>query len=1016
MSIKKLEQYKIDYVMNGEFVKEITLTNNFIFRAFERYINRNNDKSNYVKLKNGKNINGIIKVILSADKETAFKQLMQGIKYNESEYVPLLTSPSMQKKETDECKCEYFFIKKDMKEFVTEFEKLISGNKIEKFKNENKEMCLVKDIVARVGLTTSGSYKINYNPKICIVKEATYKYFGNYTIQDENGEYKAVENYEREYTLNDGGGLMSNKMAAIIQKSLKVDYRIDFAVIRYYRALAVKGVVLRFDFPEYMKEKYLKDSEIFKKDNNEYYIKDIYGNWNNIDEIDLLLNESQAKWCNNWNSLSEIDEEYSNKEYKVYEDIINNLYVTKINKDKKDLKKYNLMNYQLLQNTAITDSDLLAKANATIKYYLTLIDFENEEIINVDNIRIFLGEIAKECKDEEIEHTITTKLNYMLLKLGKEALKIKFVKEEIIRLVSKKIKELAGGKFYMKSSYKLGVLDPLSYCNYLLTGNIGSNGLKAHEFYISGEMNKNLRSKRIISRNPIASFTEPTIIDLIYDNQEINKWLSEYTNEIIFFNGADDTLFLLSTADLDGDIFNITNNKTLGETLIKYKYPFININDGEKVKHNFTKENFYNDILSSSGNLIGKIANTNCKLCALMSNENNYVANDEVIYTFYDIQELFLKSKGIDINKYNQLEKEDKEIYKNELYEELSKKENSGELKRLKDYNNEDKRKFIAQNFLNHKELFFKILLASQLAIDTPKTLTQVPEKLLDEINNIKGYKPTFLHYLGKCECKGNGSIKNCSSVNKWSTTGNAKYENMLDKYCKRVVKILMIKCFNKKTGKGKEKLYKLLKYNYVDGNINNELVSIYVNYKKGRQDKSNIEKLNLTDYETFKRIEKLEIADDDIIATAISNKFNARFIMTFLWNTLKNKIDEQFKENNYIYTEDENGEIDFLFKRYSVIYIDVRIADIFKGDKQRVIKKIGKEIKFNGKLDRDLDLTNKIIQIKNGDIYLNNEKIGTLFKEKYEDIKDKINDDTKLIVNIFVRKLKSVQCKCEKA
>ncbi|BCZ47604.1 hypothetical protein psyc5s11_36710 [Clostridium gelidum] len=527
----------IDYVKNGKLIKEVALANNFVFRAYEIYGGKKFRKDEHLK--------NIIKVILTEGQE--LDQLQNGIEYNGVKYVQLITSPSMQKKEESadseddeqEYKTEYLFINSAEKEFVSILEMILSGDKIKTWEDEKKKMCLVKDIVARMGLATSGTTKIDYVPNIVIVDEGSYSYKNNYTIL-ENGEFKEVDNFEREHVLNDGGGLMSNHMAEIIAKEMNLDYRIDFAVIRQYKALAVKGLVLRFDFADYMKNTYEKDTDYFRKRNGVYEIKDIFCCWRDIDKADLILNKSMVKWIKNW-TIEEgedwqaiIDKEYSKKQYKAYLSILNSLYVTKVNHDPKKLKTHTKVNYQVLQNCCCTSDDLTEMAQDTIKYYKKLASIDKE---NIDEIRISMGDIASESG----ETTITNKLDFLLKKMGEKALTLRSVERAIAETVNKKIKQLAGGKMYLKGGYKLGALDPTCYCNWLMTRERGNNGLCEHEFYIAGEI-----GNRVFYRNPIALYQEIKQITL---SDKLDIWLKDYTPELVFFNGFDDALFQASTAD-----------------------------------------------------------------------------------------------------------------------------------------------------------------------------------------------------------------------------------------------------------------------------------------------------------------------------------------------------------------------------------------------------------------------------------------------------------------------------------
>lgn len=522
----------IDYVKNGEIIKEIALANNFVFRAYEIFRCK--------PFKKDEHLNNIIKVILTEGQE--LEQLQNGIEYEGKKYVQLITSPSMQKKEESSSdseddeqtyKTEFLFIIESEKDFVEILEMITSGDKIKAWEDEKKKMCLVKDIVARMGLATSGTTKINYNPKIVIVEEGKYKYKNNYTILEEES-FKEVDDFEMKHTLNDGGGLMSNHMSEIIAKEMNLDYRVDFAVIRQYKALAVKGLVLRFNFVDYMKENYEKDTDYFRFINGVYEIKDIFEEWHNVETIDLLLNTSMVKWIKNWNTMDEIEKEYSKEQYKAYQSILDCLYVTKTNHDPKKLNTHTKINYQVLQNVCCTEDDLKLMAKDTINYYSKLVDLDKSDI---DAIRIAMGDIAY----ESAETTISNKIDFLLKKMGEKALDLRHVKSNIAQTVNKKIKQLAGGKMYLKGGYKLGALDPICYCNWLMTRDRGNTGLCEHEFYVPGE-----KGNRVFYRNPIALYQEIKQITL---SDKLDRWISDYTPELIFFNGFDDNLFQASTAD-----------------------------------------------------------------------------------------------------------------------------------------------------------------------------------------------------------------------------------------------------------------------------------------------------------------------------------------------------------------------------------------------------------------------------------------------------------------------------------
>lgn len=1009
-----MKQIKINYVIKGELKKEITISENFITRAYAIY--------RAEKIKDNELLTSIIKVMLS--EENGLKELKEGIEFNGEKYVPLITSPGMQKKEEEfdgeDYKLEYFFILAKEEKFKDILERLLSGNKIAKFKEDKKEMCLVKDISARLGLATTGTEKINYKPYTVIVDEAKYEYIGKYSFYKNN----KIDNDEltRKYILNDGGGLMSDDCARAIKEHLELKHRVDFAIIRMYKGLAVKGVAVRFNFADYFKENYkgnygVKEGKFgFRKNGEVYEIKDIFGEWHNVDDIDLLLNKSQVKWSKNWESLDDLNEEYKDEFYRPYLNILNHLYVSKVNKNPNELKTHTKINYQAIQNTCLTDEDLIEIAKPDVEYYKRLLDFKD-----LDAVRLFLGDIAKKDSDE-FTATISDRLNYMLKKQGEEVLKDRWVKRQIARMITKKISQLSGGKINLEGGYKICAVDPVSYCNFLLSKEMGDTGLNEHEFYIAGNI-----GKRVMYRNPIASYWEIQKIEL---TNKLDKWLKDYTPELIFFNAKDDTLFKLSTADLDGDGVGVINNNTLYDCVVCEEYPFINIEDGEDgEKHIFNDDNLYEDIIASSGNMIGKIAINNSKLNMICRSIDNIITKKYNAYTWRMLKKEYCKHKKID---FNSLEKD--ELLRKEVSSEVSSRVKSWEItkdvKRVKEFTNIEKRDFIKQLFIAHKKEYSNILLASQLAIDMPKTLKSVPEEILDKFKWLDFVgKPAFMHYLEKCGCKGKYSVWKCESIVHKQSWTRFKKEHTEDEKWKNIKRVSnMMDIFNKyvedellekakKNQNGSESITNLIKklnFNIKeDIAISAEFKSILNRYNKGRNtNKGNSEALDLLDLETYRELEKLNLTDDEIITNIKTFKklINSRFVLIFFWNTYKRKVEEQGICDAYSYIEDKDGDIDWMYKKYKKIEnVTFKENDIQADSYKNTLKKTGNliEVRFGGLIETEIK--NKEIEIKKGEftnkkrekreqlqVLIDNEMVGYVFN----DYAELINIDNKYLIN----------------
>lgn len=991
MKLIKIHSCKMNTNKIAEADEIVSVSESYFFKAYEIFKN--------LKVKDGQFLEGIIKVALS--EENGLEELLEGITFNNERYLPVIVSPSGLKKEDNESeikhKTEILFIKEVDKDFIEELEDSLSAGKIKQFLNEKKELCTNKDITSRISLSISGADTVNYMPSICFIDEITYKYSSMYHYEDENNKL-CKGNKELELIYNDGGGLMSNKMSKIIQQQLKLDYKIDFAVFRLYHGLACKGVILRFNFVRYMKENYINDTDTFKKENDKYFLKDIFGAWRNIDEIDLILNSSQVKWLKNWKDEIKKGQRWEEVIYPFYKDskyksINKCIYITKVNKDPSTLKSHVTLNYQVLQNLNVTVEELIEVAKPIVEQYKKVIKLDD-----VNMLKLALGDFITDIEETE---TIFNKTSLIIDKMGNKALKMQHIKSTLQKHFEKRLKELSGGKIPVVGGIKMGVADPITYCNYLMISEAGDNGLGVNEFYIAKE-----KGMRLSYRNPVAYYAEITKINLV---DKLSYWLKNYTSEILFVNAHDDFLTIKSGADLDGDIFGIVDNEILINSIIEEEAPFVNIKEGNTVKSIFTREQMLTDAWNSAGNLIGKIAMTSSKLSAKCSLINTYIKDNEVL-TYQDIKEKHLKENGLYINKeeffYNEYTigfrdkkefeainlnpdlswndhdeerhkkwfdyiKKHKEMFKSEKVYEYAEKNSFIKFNSL---DIEQQKEIIKRRFIENKKKYFVILYASQLAIDKPKTLTDIPNYLKKSLSNINKnlYKPRFMHRLGKCSCKGKGSMADCLDIIKHSS------QNVMDKYSSYINNELISPLiqlsriseekYNAKDKKdGNEMIDKFESMREemnelsnlisdTEGQLNNELLDIYTEHyhkrniisKKNLKDKN--EQLNKVDADTLKKIEAIELKQEDIRVTLKQAKATVRFVMNFFWDYMYENLMKLPTISDTLIA-DENGEYIWDFKRYRAEKRDKRYLNISRDDKLKLLEKDGQiiKIRFHG-------------------------------------------------------------------
>lgn len=585
-----MEQVKIrSYSINFKKCEEVRIGNNIFFMLYKRW--------------SGKDDIGIdiIKAMMPADEDEALRICLEGIEIENILYKPYLATPSQMKKEEFGEKCEFWFVKKDIcDEFIDYFENEISLGRIKDIKAQEK-MCINKSLTSRLALAFSSVTPILYKqvenengeleevefvPRICVVNNSNFTLRSDVIVPevDKNYNIKLTEKIEdKSITAHDGFGLMTSECANAIKYSLNLDYDVDFAVIRLFNGFMGKGLLLKFDFCNYI-QNYAEYQDKGCKLGKEYKIIDVFNDEIDLRNYDIILTTSQVKWIDYFLSYKEKERNVLLNNTKNC-DLLNKLYITKVNKP--HAKKMSKTNYQLLSNLCLTFEELKELGEESYNFYKSILnnndldsikyilrDFsskkynnEDEEESKNDNlieVDLLDNDMLENEVLDEIEDILqpSTKAEWLLN--YNQDFKFKAVIDMIKNLVLKKICDMSAGKIYVDGSYKLIAGDPIKLINNILGIN-NDIALDKHEFFIPKCYDKDL----VISRNPLASPLEilkiktlkKPVKDLNYANYDYKdnlklevyaKYFGNYSNEIIIFNAVDSSLEVLSGADEDG--------------------------------------------------------------------------------------------------------------------------------------------------------------------------------------------------------------------------------------------------------------------------------------------------------------------------------------------------------------------------------------------------------------------------------------------------------------------------------
>ncbi|QEZ67751.1 hypothetical protein D4A35_01925 [Paraclostridium bifermentans] len=757
----------------------ITLGRNFMLDIFEIYMSNELNKQEY---RLGENIEEIIKVHIPQRDDDALDVLENGIDFDNNHYVYLCTSAGLMKKADMEFKTESeaFFIEDTYKEFKDVFEDAISLGNIEKKKGT--ELCINKDIVARISLALSSGERVHLpGIKRIILPEMTYKFVNNYLqfpskiVENEKGENTEVLDLDKvraayetgeknsvleqytepvEHVAMDGSGFISPALINKIKKQLNdkhkanIDYSLSWIGIREL-GLQSKGLLVKFDWKKYLREEHGL---------NELYISDRWGKKHDIFKVDIIMNESQCKWAKWFDSYEEYEKsinEFANKDER-YKELFESLYIIKYSKEKAD--NVCESNYQVIGNLALTADEL------------NKIDEESEDIYkkaiegNLAIRRILMGDIARE---NQTELSASTKA-HRLLQHDEKFNETKMIKNVVDNLINKKIHMLAGASIYLNNSnYKTAMKDPISYIdslvelknnpdNYIykkvknedtdeeievlkgIKGKISKDGLKEHTNYVPGEI-----GKRVLARCPLNSPGENIKTELV-QNSLLDKYFGHLSNDIIFY-AFDDNMMKQSGMDEDLDITlcidnDIIYNSVIEDVIDGTIWHFRNQLDGGSNKEIYTDENLYQAIVEGRGNKIGELSNVGSICSNRMHKQLPEWRCENVLMSEFDIRENLY-------NKYKDMDGIDKADINNFIERDYK----LGISKCKKEpYDTEDHRQNVLNNFQKEKVNLYFLLYAQMKAIDSPKTGLKIDEELkfIDKYIKNKGeLKPRFIYH-----------------------------------------------------------------------------------------------------------------------------------------------------------------------------------------------------------------------------------------------------------------------------
>jgi len=333
---------------------------------------------------------------------------------------------------------------------------------------------------------------------------------------------------EREMSIKanafDGQGIISPRLAEQWSKELELDYVFSSAVIR---APFIKGLINVFDLNKFA-------TKVAKK----YTFIDIYGKERDIRNVDLIISESMFKLYT---------------AYKDTESFIENCHknklgfsITKVNPKKENTSTRT--SYQFLQVLNLTDTDIAELCEPTISW------FRDISGNNPDSMILYaLGETNFTPGDyKKLDPTV--KAIMINPKLSND----KYIQKKFRGTLFKKRREAFKGSLYVNSNYQFMIADPYYQACHLF-GIDCPPLLNRGEHYSNYWLSKGVKQVAAI-RSPIVHHSEVNILNF-KDTEETSEWYSHIKSGIIFpANGIGMDCAIHGGSDFDGDIICTINN------------------------------------------------------------------------------------------------------------------------------------------------------------------------------------------------------------------------------------------------------------------------------------------------------------------------------------------------------------------------------------------------------------------------------------------------------------------------
>lgn len=424
-------------------------------------------------------------------------------------------------------------------------------------------------------------------PKVCVIKDFDTVIPNqklNFIYKDDEGKNQVKEIY-KDLKLNscDGQGIISPEMAQNWAEDMHLNYVPCSFVVR---TAFVKGNLVTFDFKEYARE------------NGITKIKDRYGTEYNIDDIDVLLSESQfkmAKYYSAWEGYLSYHHSYNLK-----------WGVARYNKESDD--EYVLTNYQYIQVLDLDREDIKGLVSYTTDWFKNICSgdklYSLAYNIGIKNPEDSLSEIINSCGSSFTKAIVK---NSKMLEDG-------YVQRKIYNSIKESIRQAKLGRIWVKGNYQFMISDPIAQVRNAL-GLSPDGELQANEVYSNFWNERNVSGEVCLMRSPLTHYSEINVERLV-KTKEMEKWY-KYIYSGVIYSIYDIATVKHADSDFDGDIVCSTNNEYFLKGAMRNEIP-ITYEKEMVPTQRVTLPNFIRCDVKGLDTKVGQITNYSTSMIAML--------------------------------------------------------------------------------------------------------------------------------------------------------------------------------------------------------------------------------------------------------------------------------------------------------------------------------------------------------------------------------------------------------------